>query len=185
MIHLVRHGRSSLIHDGRWFTPGTVASYEDAYDAAGIRDDSHPPRELIELAASVDVVAASDMARAIESIRRLAPGRNHEVVPELRELRLEPPRWLPIPLPIDVWDAMSHAQWSWRLALGSDSAFVRQAAKAADWLASRVAAGASVAAVTHGGIRRIIDAQLARRGFRRVPGSNSYDNWSAWSYRRG
>ena len=182
MIHLIRHGRSSHAHDGRWFTAPTVGRYEDAYDAAGIRDDSHPPPALVDLAARADVVAASDLARAIASVRRLAPEREPEIVPEMRELRLEPPRWVPVPLPIEVWDAMSYVQWSWRLARDADHEYSRRAGAAAHWLLSRAANGASVVAVTHGGIRRIIARHLERFGCAARTGKRTHENWSSWSY---
>ena len=182
MIHLIRHGRSSHAHDGRWFTAPTVSRYEDAYDAAGIRDDSHPPAALVDLAARADVIAASDMTRAIASVRRLAPQRDPEIIPALRELRLEPPRWVPVPLPIEVWDAMSHLQWSWRLARDRDHEFSRRAGVAADWLFTRASAGATIVAVTHGGIRRIIARHLERLGCAAGAGKRSYENWSSWSF---
>lgn len=37
---LVRHGHSAHVHDGRWLTRSAVGEFEDAYDAAGIKDDS-------------------------------------------------------------------------------------------------------------------------------------------------
>jgi hypothetical protein len=68
-----------------------VGLYEDAYDAAGIRDDSHPPDELRRIAEGA-TLASSNMKRAIASIERLAPGRPYSASPLLREIRLEPPR---------------------------------------------------------------------------------------------
>lgn len=181
-IHLVRHGRSSLVHDGRWFAAPDVGRYEDAYDAQGIHDESHPPTELVEVASRADVVVSSDMTRAIASARRLAPGREPEIVPHLRELRLEPPAWVPLKLPIEAWDAMSYAQWTYRIALGVDHEIARRAGVAADWLVERAGKGATIVAVTHGGIRRIIDRHLERRGARPVSDRRSHANWSCWTY---
>lgn len=36
--------------------------------------------------------------------------RELAVSPLLREIDLEPPRWIPLRLPIEVWDAFSHLQ---------------------------------------------------------------------------
>src|SRR6185503_9821431 len=104
-IVLVRHGRSAHVHDGRWMTPHGVRDFEHAYNVAGIRDDDAPPSELIALTAKAHVLAASDLPRAIASARRLAADRDLAISPLLREIELEPPSWIPMPLPIEAWDA--------------------------------------------------------------------------------
>jgi hypothetical protein len=102
-IHLIRHGRSALVHDGRWFRHSDVGAYEDAYDAAGIRDDERPGASLETLVGENAAIVASDLPRAIASARRLAPECRIELSPLLREIRLEPPWWIPGRLPIQVW----------------------------------------------------------------------------------
>lgn len=183
VIHLVRHGRSALIHDGRWLRWANVPEYEDAYDAVGIRDDDRPSAELERLVGSAVLVAASDLPRAIASARRLAPTCDIEVSSLLREIRLEPPPWIPVRLPIQVWDVFSHVQWTYRLAVDADHAFVQRANDAVDWLIAHAARSANIVAVTHGGFRRILDARLVARGWGRVSARRSYANWSVWSYR--
>ena len=160
-----------------------VGAFEDAYDAAGIVDHEDPPPDLIRVAADAAIIAASDLPRAVASARRIAPTREPDVTPLLREIRLEPPRWLPR-LPIQVWDVLSHAQWSYRLARGTPHDFVRRANDAAEWLAQRAADPATVVAVTHGGFRRIVANRLEARGWSAGPGRRSYENWSVWSYSR-
>lgn len=182
-LHLVRHGRSALQHDGRWYRARDVHLYEAAYDAEGIRADPAPPGHLLALARNADVLIASDMRRAIESARHLAPDRAPTIVPELRELRLEPPGWVPMRLPIAVWDAMSHVQWSMRLLHRTDHETARRAALAVDALLDATRVGASVVAVTHGGIRRLIAAELLRRGATSVGRTGGYANWSCWTLR--
>ena len=181
-IHLIRHGRSAHLHDGSWFRWSNVSEYEDAYDAAAIRDDDRPGAELERLVGGASLVAASDLPRAIASAQRLAPGRRIEISPLLREIRLEPPRWIPLALPIEVWDVFSHIQWTYRIAARADNAFVRRASDAVDWLIDHAARHSEVLAVTHGGFRRILDAQLASRGWTRQSRERSYANWSVWSY---
>jgi len=182
-IHLVRHGRSALVHDGRWYRWAEVPSYEDAYDAAGIRDDDHPAAESEALFESKPLVVASDLPRAIASARRLAPDDEIAFSPLLREMRLEPPRWIPGRLPIQVWDMFSHVQWSYRLFANADHEYVRRASEAVDWLADHASRSPSVVAVTHGGFRRILDARLVARGWSRAFEKKRYHNWSVWSYR--
>ncbi len=182
-IHLVRHGRSALVHDGHWFRWAEVSAYEDAYDAAGIRDDDQPDRELRALVEGNRVIVASDLPRAIASARRLIPDRAFPVSPLLREMRLEPPSFVPIRLPIQAWDMFSHVQWTYRLLARADHELVRRASKAVDWLVEQASDSSSIVAVTHGGFRRILDAQLVARGWTRGFAKKSYANWSVWSYR--
>ena len=184
VIHLVRHARSAYVHHGRWLDIAGVDRFEADYNAAGIRDDSLPPPDLVETASGADVIAASDMLRAILSAKRLVPHREPDVSPLLREISIEPPRWLPLRMPINTWDKICHYQWSYRLALGLDHEYVRRAQGAAEWLLDRATKGRStnVVAITHQGFRRILDAQLIARGLRPVPGPRTLKNWSTWSY---
>src|SRR5205085_4441187 len=102
-----------------------LRQFEDAYDAAGILDE--PPSALVQAARSADVLAASDLRRALESAQRLAPDKELKISPLLREFRLEPPDWIPVPLPIQMWDVMNHAQWSWRLFTRAEDETVKRA----------------------------------------------------------
>ena len=182
-IHLVRHGRSALVHDGSWFRWSDVGAYEDAYDAHGIRDDDTPGTRLDAVIGGSPKIVASDLPRAITSAERIAGDRLIELSPLLREIRLEPPRWIPVRLPIQIWDVFSHVQWSYRLLSDADHEYVRRGREAADWLIGHAAQSSNVVAVTHGGFRRILDARLVARGWRRGPEKRSYENWSVWSYR--
>jgi broad specificity phosphatase PhoE len=182
-IHLVRHGRSALVHDGRWFRWADVPAYEDAYDAHGIRDDDRPGTALESLVKRESKILASDLPRAIASAARLGRAAEVELSPLLREIRLEPPRWIPMRLPIQVWDVFSHVQWSYRLFSSADHEYVRRANAAVDWLIGHASRAPNVVAVTHGGFRRILDARLVARGWSRAFDKKTYDNWSVWSYR--
>ena len=183
-VLLVRHGPSAHVHDGRWMDRHGVPRFEDAYDAAGIRDDPPPPEVLRNTAAGADVLCASDLRRAIDSARRVAPGREVMISPLLREIRLEPPGWIPVRLPISAWDALSHAQWSYRLLTKREHEFVRRADAAADWLEQHARQAATVFVITHGGFRRLIAAKLAARGWQHAHERRSYANWSTWELYR-
>jgi len=182
-ILLVRHGRSAHVHDGRWLHGAGVRDFESAYDAAGILDHDAPPPELIRVAGGAQVIAASDLPRAIASARRIAPAREPDVTPLLREIKLEPPRWTPH-LPMPLWEVLLHVQWSYRLLLGRPHESIHRANAAAEWLAQRAADSATVVAVTHGGFRRLVGSRLAAHGWRAGPERRSYANWSVWSYSR-
>jgi len=161
-----------------------VADYDRGYDAVGILDDDVPPSDLVEIATRADTLVASDLRRAVESARRIAPRRDLIVLPLLREIGLEPPRWVPIPLPIAAWDVISYIRWSYRLAVRADHDVVRRADLAADWLIGRASNAEFVVAVTHGGFRRIVARRLEARGWRADGGRSGYANWSAWSFIR-
>jgi len=182
-IHLIRHGRSALVHDGSWFRWSGVSAYEDAYDAHGIRDDESPGTTLDSLLNDNPKIVASDLPRAIASARRISAEAHVELSPLLREIRLEPPRWVPVRLPIQIWDVFSHVQWSYRLFSNADHEYVRRARDAASWLIEHAEHSSNVVAVTHGGFRRLLDAQFVERGWRRGFDRRTYDNWSVWSYR--
>ena len=161
--------------------PAGVTQYEAAYDAAGIRDDSLPPDELREIAEGA-ALASSDMKRAVASIERLAPGRPYSASPLLREIRLEPPPWLPLYLPIGAWDMVSALQWTYRLRTGAEHQFMRRAREATDWLTRLVDGNETVVAVTHGGFRRILEVTLVARGWSSAREPRAWDNWSVWSF---
>ena len=178
-ILLIRHGHSSLEHEGGWMPASRVGEFEDAYDAEGIREDSHPPDELRVIAERA-TLAASDMKRAIASIERLAPGRAYSVSPLLRELRLETPTWLPGHLPLRAWEMMGYLRWRYRLLI-DDEAFLRRGRDAADWLLRLNGDADTIAAVTHGGFRVVVAAALAARGWKETRERRAWDNWSVWS----
>ena len=182
-ILLVRHGRSAHVHDGRWLRGAGVRDFESAYNAAGILDHDLPPPDLIRAADGAQVIAASDLPRAIASARRIAPARDPEVTPLLREFELDAPHWMPH-LPMQLWEVLSHLQWSYRLLRGGPHESLRRASDAAEWLAQRAANSATVVAVTHGGFRRLISNRLEARGWQVGPERRSYANWSVWSHFR-
>jgi len=143
-----------------------------------------PPPELLGAAVNVDIICASDLPRAIASAHRLAQGREVITSPLLREIRLEPPRWIPLRLPITAWDLVSHLQWSYRLRARTQHEFVHCAHSAADWLEQRAGASNTILAVTHAGFRRLVAARLIARGWRRSSDSASYAHWSSWELER-
>lgn len=177
---LVRHGRSSHVHDGSWIDAEGARHFENAYDAAGIRDDDAPPANLMSVAADAGGLACSDLPRAIASIQRLAPGRDAAVSALLRELRFDLPAWAPR-LPLNAWDVMHHALWTCRMASGREYPETRRARDAVDWLTSHAAAFETTVVVTHGGFRRLLARRLARVGWRPDGAGRRFHNWSVWT----
>lgn len=179
-IHLVRHGVCAHAHDGSWIGVEGQRRFIELYDAAGIRGS--PPTEVVALAAEADVLAASTLRRAIESIERLAPGRDAELTPLLRESPFELAKLIPVRLPIGVWDAVNYVVSGYSIRRRRPTPELARAGEAADWLSSRVPANGSLLAVTHGDFRRYLWAALVDRGWRAEFTRKAYHNWSVWSF---
>src|SRR6476619_3774475 len=107
-IVLVRHGRSALERPPGRITAGEFRAWIDAYRECGIADDSHPSSPLIEEGRRSEMIVCSDLRRAIESSRRIAPERTPLQSPLLREAGT-PPRgnWGELRLPLVLWGTLS------------------------------------------------------------------------------
>ena len=184
---LVRHGRSAHTHDGRWIDADGVRRYRTQYDAAGIATESLPPSALVAEAAAAQMIASSDLPRALASAERLAPGRGIVVSPLLRETHLEIPPWAVGRLPLLAWSAVLHLHWGFRIWRHIDvSAEERaQAEAAADWLVTLAGESLTIVAVTHGVFRRTLASRLACRGWQPERSRRPYHNWSVWAFRAG
>lgn len=156
----------------------------DAYDSAGILADDAPPAAIEAAAASADVLASSDLPRALASVRRLAPGREPAITELLREIPLETPPFIRTRMPLEAWDVLLYLRWSYRLIRGTETSEVLRADAATDWLIARAGEASTVLAVTHGSFRRIVAACFAERGWRAEPGRRRYKHWSSWSFAR-
>lgn len=181
-IHLVRHGVSAHVHDGRWVNAERARRFVELYDAAGIRDEPPLP-EALDAAARADTLVASTLPRAIESVRRLAPDRDADLTPLLREIDFESPEWLRLRLPVGVWDVMGHAIYTYHIMRRRPTPALERAREATDWLLARVRKDATLLAVTHGGFRRFLLATLVDRGWTPEFTRKTYHNWSVWSFR--
>jgi len=185
-IVLVRHGPSAYV-----FRPGRidrdgVHRWRDEYDVAGIRADSQPPQELVQLAAGARHVVSSDLRRAVESAERLVLQRELVMSSLLRETMLDVPRW-PTRMPAIACEALAHLVWGYRVLRGMDTtnADRARAIEAARWLADLVADGSTAVVVTHGVFRRQISLQLRALGWISAGRIGGYDNWSTWSFVNG
>ena len=180
-ILLVRHGVSAHVHDGSWVNAESARHFIERYDAAGIMQDA-PPTSVVEAAANAEVLAASTLPRAIESVQRLAPTRQPLLTPLLREISFESPNWWPIRLPIPVWDGIDHVVWGYRIMRRLPTPELQRAREAADWLLSHVGNGSTLLAVTHGGFRRFLTAALIDRAWMPDATVRRHLNWSVWSF---
>lgn len=181
---LVRHGLSAHTHAGVVDRDG-LQRWRDAYDAAGIQPHPPPSPNLVALAASATHFLASDLARAVQSAKLLAPQREVRIEPLLREAPLAIPRW-PIALPLSVWGTVMYVGWSYRRLRGVDveDPDFRRGETAARWLADLVADGTSAVVVTHGVFRKLLGIHLLRLGWTDAGREGGYRHWSAWSFTR-
>lgn len=163
-----------------------VHRWREDYDAAGIDDGSVPPQSLVDQASRAGAIVASDLARAIASAERLAPGREVRLSPLFRESHLDIPTWLPARWPLAVWGAAIHVQWLGRLIRRVPLAPGEQqrVKDAADWVEGVVRESGATVVVTHGVFRRLLGLELVARGWGAEPRVSGYQNWSAWPYVR-
>lgn len=179
---LVRHGLSAHTHTGAVDRAG-VQRWRDAYDAAGIQPHPPPPANLVAWAADATHLVASDLERAVQSAKLLAPQRDVRIEPLLREAPLAIPRW-PTALPLSVWGTVMYIGWSYRRLRGVDvrEPDFQRAESAARWLADLVADGTSAVVVTHGVFRKLLGLHLVRLGWSDAGREGGYRHWSAWGF---
>jgi len=160
-----------------WHTHHSFAGWLDRYDLAGLAKEERPPDELRMLVQRARVIVASDMVRAEESAALLAG--NREVIPSplLREAKLEIPECFGLRLPLVLWGPLIGLRWK-RSRPKPDA---KRGGEAAAWLASLAREHGTVAAITHGAIRRTIaDALIADGWSCSLPKRNSWREWSVW-----
>ena len=185
-VLLIRHGLTANVHPGGLIDANGMQRWRDATDAAGIAGHSQPPTDLVARVADTNFLMASDLPRAIESARRLAPGRPIETSPLFRESMTEIPKWLPLRWPLRIWRMANGTQWVYRILRGTDASpqELERIAAAARLLIERVEIHESVTVVCHGVFRRLLGRRLVQEGWTAEPGRHSYANWSAWEYQR-
>jgi broad specificity phosphatase PhoE len=142
--------------------------------------------ELAAIAMQAECLITSDLARAVASAERLAPGKLVRVSPLLREMELEIPRWLRARCPLPVWEVCIHLHWLMRERRGAiaELADVKRAADAVSLLDDVSREAPTVVVVTHGAFRRVLAMQLAASGWVGDRRERGYRNWSAWPFRR-
>lgn len=185
-VLLIRHGRTSHVHDGGALDRAGIERWRRACDLAGLADQDHPPAALRAEVAQAEVLAASDLPRAVTSVAALAPGRTFTVSTLLREVPLPIPS-VPLRAPLAVWSALIHLRWGLDILRDRDATkeAKAQAEAAATWciVAARDARTRTIAVVTHGVFRRLLAKQLVSEGWRFEPGPRTYDHWSTWRLR--
>jgi broad specificity phosphatase PhoE len=183
-IILVRHGRSAHVHAG-WIDHSGFLRWREAYDAAGIDARETPPRELQEMARQAGVVVASDTARAVESARLLAEGREVVLSPLLREFTLAPPNLRRLRLPLSAWALAYGVRLLFRPHEHITPAEHDRAREAAQWLAGLAEEHGRVVVVTHATFRSVLGKALENAGWRGHVPRGRPAHWSASVFTRG
>lgn len=183
-IHLVRHGRSARAGCAGWVDAAGVRRWREAYEAAGIAEDSAPPAAVLARAARPVTIVTSESPRAVSPAERIASGQPVIISPLLRETELDIPGWVPCHWPSAVWESLIHAQWGLGVLRGAGAPpeEIRRADAAAAWL-GELARDRPAVVVTHGVFRRLLWGRLRRLGWR-VTAGRSLRPWSVWSLRR-
>lgn len=181
-IVLVRHGRSAHVQSG-WIDVRGFLRWREAYEAAGIDPNDAPPPSVRELATAASLVVASDVARAIESARALAPEAAIVTSPLLRELALTPPNLGTLRMPMAAWALAYGVRLLARPHEHITPAERQRAQEAAQWLTEHTARHQRIVVLTHATFRSILAKALHAEGWRSDrPRRNT--NWSAWAFRR-
>jgi broad specificity phosphatase PhoE len=178
-IVLVRHGRSAHVHRG-WIDRAGFGAWREAYEAAGLARGQAPSPELVRLAEGA-LVVSSDIRRAVESARLLAP--EVETSPLLRELELPAPE-LGLRMPLAGWAlAIGLANFLLERKGGyPQPAEVERVKAAVGWLTGLAREHRTVVAVTHGSLRRELGLGLVARGWQALGRWRSIRPWSAWTF---
>ena len=180
-ITLARHGRPDADRTVRINAKG-YGEWWANYDRVGLREDSKPPRDLIEAVKKADILLASTLPRAIATAHAVAEPERIETLPIFVEAPLPPPPLPGLFLKPPTWGVLSRIAWWLGYSGGTESrreAEVR-AESAADHLVQTAASGAEVLLFAHGWFNRMLRPALKRRGYDCVvDGGDSY-----WSYRR-
>jgi broad specificity phosphatase PhoE len=182
-IALIRHAESSHVQTG-WIDAAGFRAWREAYEAAGIREDARPPKELERLASAADLVVSSNSARAVATAQLLAPGREITVSPLLRELDLEGPRLAGLRLPLRAWSFAVGGRILHR-TIRREYPSADETSRIVDavaWLDELAREHGFVVAVTHAMFRRSLASHLVECGWHPEPGPRSMAHWSAWIF---
>ena len=185
-IILCRHGRPALSRNVLLDWRG----YEDwwrQYDEGGLRrgpDGDQPvPPKVAEMARGADVVCASPLPRAMESVR-LASGREPDhVLPDMVEAPLPPPRLPGLRARPITWGTISRIAWLGGHCRDCETATeARARARRVAGTLSELAeadGGRTVFVSAHGWFNRMVGNALRRAGWRVAQGRGD----GYWSHR--
>jgi len=183
-ITLARHGPVDVSWDSR-IPGGKFASFAEGFRAAGIVPTSEPPSVPSQGAREAHTLICSDLPRAVESMRLIAPGRDYLQEAIFREAEVPTPFRASITLRAATWAVLARVLWYMRKWPGTESPREAQerAKRAADVLEALAAQNGSVFLLGHGYFNAAIMRQLRRRRWH-GPKFPSTRYWSTVTYWR-
>ncbi len=182
-IVLVRHGKPTV--DSAPVSAHHFGSWVEAYDRAGIDPALPPPARARELAENAAYALSSDLPRAVESLRALAPRDAGPAERIFREAGLPRLPTSSIRFDPQLWALLARVGWflGWSGATESASRARQRARAASQQLAALAATHGSVLLVGHGIFNALIAWELLAAGWRGpLWPTGSY--WSCAVYQR-
>jgi len=183
VITLVRHGPSAVASSAR-IGASAFRQFIEAEDNAGIVAAPAPPPSLRADAAAAGVLVSSNLRRAIESARALAPTRDIVMDAIFREAPVPTDLWGPVRLRPTQWGVVARILWylGWSGGVEALAEVKERAGVGAARLAELAHAHGSVMLVAHGIINLGLARELRRHGWSgpRVPG---FGHWASTRYR--
>ena len=176
----MRHGRP-ILAQSRWHPPNEMQAWLAHYDQAEV-EASNAPADSMALGASATHVVASDLPRALSSVRAL--GLNASVVDAIyREAQLPLLGWGFPRLPAAMWTVLLRVLWMMGYAAQAESLCAARArARRAALRLIALAESGTVLLLGHGIMNRLIARELLALGWSSCArGRSSY--WTAVSYR--
>jgi len=165
-IVIVRHGRPTVDLPAR-IRPAEMPELVRRYDAAGIDRSFVPPLAVQRLARAAGRIVASDLPRAVESARMLAPRRRVETQRMFREAGLPTPWFGPARVDPAVWGTVLRIAWFMGWAPNGESVLRARAraTAAARTLTDLSERAGSVLLVGHGVFNGLIAWELCKAGW--------------------
>jgi broad specificity phosphatase PhoE len=183
-IVLARHGKPAW--DARTPIPGyALADWARGRDAAPIDPGDPPPAELVRIARSSRVLAASPLRRSLESAQAVAPGVAPRIDPLFSEVALPAGVRADLRLRPTLWSSLARLAWyfGWSPGIESYPAARERALQAATALAELAAAEETILLVGHGIMNGMIGRRLRRAGWN-GPWFRARHHWALTVYRR-
>lgn len=165
-IVLARHGKPDW--DEKTPIPGhALAGWVRGRDAAPIDPATLPPAELVQIARSSRVLAASPLRRSLESAEAVAPGVVPRIEPLFQEVFLPTDIRAGLRLRPQVWTSIARSAWygGWSPGVESFTEARHRAAWAADVLVDLALTQESVLLVGHGIMNGLIGRRLRHAGW--------------------
>ena len=182
VITLARHGPSAVPSSAR-IRASAFRQFIEAEDNAGIAAAPAPPPSLRAEAAAAGVLVSSNLRRAIESARALAPARDIVMDAIFREAPVPTDLWGPVRLRPTQWGVVARILWylGWSGGVESLAEVKERAGVGAARLAELAHAHGSVMLVAHGIINLGLARELRRHGWSgpRVP---AFGHWASTRY---